>query len=273
MILKTLVENTSISTEYKAKHGICFYIEAGEHKILFDVGSDDLFLKNAEKMGIDIYKIDIVVISHGHRDHGGALKLFLEKNKTAKVYIRENAFEKHYIKVLGVYFNTGIDASLKKHPQVVLTKENVAIDEQLVLFSDVQTTELQSTSNNVLYAKRAGRICLDDFSHEQNLLIMEEENRILIAGCSHAGIVNIKKKAEEIINTKVTHVIAGFHLYNPVSGRKESDMLIRTVAERLKDDHTQYYTCHCTGRKAFTILKEVLSDKIDYLSTGTQVEI
>lgn len=35
MVLKTLVENTSVSSEYKAKHGICFYIETGEHKILF----------------------------------------------------------------------------------------------------------------------------------------------------------------------------------------------------------------------------------------------
>ncbi len=80
---------------------MCFYIETNSHKILFDLGKNGLFIENAEKMGVNISDIDIVVISHGHIDHGGALKLFLEKNNSAKVYIRDNAFDKHYIKFLG----------------------------------------------------------------------------------------------------------------------------------------------------------------------------
>lgn len=98
MILKALVENTAVSSEYQSRHGICFYIETGEHKILFDLGPDDLFLKNA--------------------------------------------FDKHYIKVLGIYFNTGMDASLKNHPQVILTNEITSIDDQLLLFADVQEKRL-----------------------------------------------------------------------------------------------------------------------------------
>lgn len=273
MILKTLVENTSVSSEYKSKHGMCFYIETEGHKILFDLGPNDVFLKNAEKMGVDISKIDTVVISHGHRDHGGALKLFLEKNKTAKVYIHENAFEKHFIKVLGLNFNVGIDASLKYHPQVILTKQRTVIDDNWMLFSGVESIELCSKSNNSLYAQKDGKTCLDDFSHEQSLIITEGENKILVAGCSHAGIVNIKRKAESIIDDKLTHIIAGFHLYNPASGRKESDTLVQAIAEQLNNDETCYYTCHCTGQKAFAVLKGVLSDKISYLSTGTVIEL
>lgn len=71
MRLKVLVENTSVSPEYKAKHGICFYIETGAHKMLFDLGPNELFLRNAEKMGVDIAAVDAVVISHEHNDHGG----------------------------------------------------------------------------------------------------------------------------------------------------------------------------------------------------------
>lgn len=273
MILKTLVENTSLSSDYKSKHGICFYIETKEHKMLFDLGPNDLFLKNAEKMGVDIAQIDTVVISHGHSDHGGALKLFLEINQTAKVYIHENAFDQHYIKVLGFHFNTGIDASLKHHPQVILTKDVVVIDNQLLLFSGVEAKELCSKSNHSLYARRDGKMCFDDFSHEQNLIITEGTHKILFAGCSHSGIVNIKRKAESIIEGKLTHVIAGFHLYNPVSRRKESDTLVQAIAKRLKDDETRYYTCHCTGKRAFAVMKSVLLDKVSYLSTGTVLEI
>jgi hypothetical protein len=49
MILKTLVENTSVSSDYKHKHGMCFYIETGNHKILFDLGKNGLFLKKLKK--------------------------------------------------------------------------------------------------------------------------------------------------------------------------------------------------------------------------------
>lgn len=97
----TLVENTTLSSEYRCKHGLCLYIETEKHKILFDVGQDDLFIENAKKMQIDISEIDTVIISHGHKDHGGALKAFMSLNSDAKIYIRKAAFEPHYIKVLG----------------------------------------------------------------------------------------------------------------------------------------------------------------------------
>lgn len=273
MILKTLVENTSVSPDYKHKHGICFYIETNNHKILFDLGKNGLFLENAKKMGIDISHIDTVIISHGHMDHGGALKLFLENNNSAKIYIRDNAFDKHYTKLLGFKVNVGIDTSLKNHPQVILTDKRTIIDNELTLFSDVETRECYSTSNNDLYAKIGEDILADDFSHEQSLIISENKKSILICGCSHTGIINIKNKAEQIANYKISHLVGGFHLYNPVSKRAESDALIQEIAERLNDDATRYYTCHCTGEKAFNKMKEVLAERLIYISTGSEIEI
>lgn len=273
MILKTLVENTSVSSDFKNKHGLCFYIETDNHKILFDLGKNGLFLENAKKMGIDISDIDTVIISHGHIDHGGALKLFLENNHSAKVYIRDNAFYKHYTKFLGFKIDVGIDSSLKNHPQVVLTKKRMVIDDELILFSDVDTRECIPTSNNTLFSKTGKSTSIDDFSHEQSLIILEIEKLILIAGCSHAGIINIKNKAEHIVNNKITCVVGGFHLYNPISKRTESNALIQEIAERLNDNSTCYYTCHCTGEKAFYKMKEVLSERLIYLSTGSKMEV
>ena len=273
MILKTLVENTSVSSDYKHKHGMCFYIETGNHKILFDLGKNGLFFENAKKMGIDITDIDIVIISHGHVDHGGALKLFLENNHSAKVYIRDNAFDKHYTKLLGFKIDIGIDSSLKYHPQVILTGQRMVIDDGLILFSDIETTECNSTSNSALFAEVGKEILNNDFSHEQSLIISENEKLILVAGCSHTGIINIKRKAEHIVNDNISYVIAGFHLYNPVSKRTESNALIQEIAERLNNNFTHYYTCHCTGKKAFHKMKEVLSERLNYLSTGSEIEI
>ena len=79
MIIKTLVENTSISKDFGNEHGLSLYIETNALKILFDVGASKLFLKNAEKLGVNITDVDFLVISHGHYDHGGGLKIFLKK--------------------------------------------------------------------------------------------------------------------------------------------------------------------------------------------------
>lgn len=83
MRITSLVENTTKS-ELKTKHGLSLYIETKLHKILFDLGSDSTLFENAMKRNIDISKVDTVIISHGHFDHGGALKKFLDINSLAK---------------------------------------------------------------------------------------------------------------------------------------------------------------------------------------------
>ncbi len=269
----TLVENTSISLDYAHKHGLCLYIETSNHKILFDLGSNGLFLENAKKLGVNVAEIDTVIISHGHADHGGALKLFLESNNTAKVYVRKNAFNSHKIKVLGLLFSVGLDSSLKKHPQIVLTDARTVIDDELMLFSDIDTHKFPTKANKKLYAQIDGRMQNDDFTHEQNLIITDGAKKTLFAGCAHAGIVNIKDKAEKIIGGRLNSVIGGFHLYNPASRKRESDELIDGIADSLNDGVTMYYTCHCTGKKVFEMMKKKLADRIQYISVGAILKL
>ena len=89
MLIKILVENTSISKELGSEHGLSLYIETKKHKIMFDVGASDLFLQNAKGLDVNIADIDFLVISHGHYDHGGGLKTFLEENKIGRASCRE----------------------------------------------------------------------------------------------------------------------------------------------------------------------------------------
>lgn len=131
-----LVENTSISKDYKSKHGLCLYIETKKHKLLFDLGSNSLFLENAVKLGVNITDIDSVIISHGHNDHGGALKYFLENNAKANIYISRYAFEEYYANFLGMKWNVGLDRKLKDHPRIILIEDEYVIDEELQIFSN-----------------------------------------------------------------------------------------------------------------------------------------
>ena len=271
MKVKVLVENTSVSSKYKSKHGLCLYIQTAKHTILFDLGTNGLFLENARKMGINIADIDTVVISHGHVDHAGALSLFLQYNSSAKIYVRGSAFDKHYVKVMGLPFNVGLDRSLKDNKQIIFTNEIELIDDELTLFSAVQPKELISRSNRALLAEINGKKQIDNFNHEQNLLICEGDKAVLFAGCAHAGIVNIKARAEQLTNGKSLKIIGGFHLYNPISKKHESKELVDKIAERLNDGRTRYYTCHCTGQWAYSIMKKTLKDNLELLSTGREI--
>lgn len=271
--ITTLLENTSLSPEYKCKHGLSLYIETNNHKMLFDIGSNGLFIENAEKIGIDIRKIDTVVISHGHTDHMGALGKFLEINSTAKIYIKESAFDKHYTKVIGIPFYAGADIKLKDNEQLIFTTDNYIIDMELQLFSGIKGRKLFSQSNNKLFTRKNNKFVLDSFEHEQYLVIEDENQKVLISGCSHNGIVNIIEEIKTAASGNFTHVIGGFHLFNPVSKKYENDELIRDIAECLKQYNCKYYTCHCTGSKAYKKMKEIMGERLNYLSTGSQLQI
>uniref|UniRef100_UPI0039E9BB5D MBL fold metallo-hydrolase n=6 Tax=Clostridium perfringens TaxID=1502 RepID=UPI0039E9BB5D len=268
MRITTLVENTKISDEYENKHGLSFHIETEKHNILFDLGPKNTFLTNAKKLNINLEEVDIVVISHGHNDHGGGLEEFLKINNKAKVYIHKDAFNEYY-SMAGIFKKyIGLDKELKKNPRIILTEGDMKIDDELYLFSVVENRHKVSKFNKVLYKRVDGMYLEDDFVHEQSLIITEDNKNVLMGGCAHNDIRNIIDKAEVIIGKDLDYVISGFHIFNPSTGISESDLFINTLGDNLNKRNTKFYTCHCTGMRAFKMLEEKLQDKIEYISTG-----
>ncbi len=268
MIIKTLIENKSCRSDVKSEHGLCLYIEHKERKILFDLGSSDLYLKNAKVMGIDIGEVDSVILSHGHLDHGGGLKAFLNHNQKAKIYIHEAAFGKFYSGLLGLKIYIGLDQDLRHNERIIFTKDRLEIGDGLQLFSDVKAQLLPPYMNKKLLKKTDTGYEKDDFIHEQNLLINDGEKTHLFAGCAHRGILNITNKAEEILGHELDQVIGGFHLMNPILKKTEPVERISELASHLMKKKTQFFTCHCTGQKAYDHLSIVMGSQIDYLKAG-----
>ena len=278
--LKTLIENTSCGELWEKEHGLSLYLETERHKLLFDTGKTSLFLTNAARMELDISRIDTVIISHGHYDHGGGLPAFLERNKTAKVYISEKAFEPHFSKRdNGEIKYIGIDGTLTENAQLHFVNGTFDIDEELTIFSGVKGREFFSKANDVLLERRDGQYEKDSFQHEQNLIVRKKDgSRILISGCAHNGIVNIIERFIELEGQAPDVVIGGFHLMEPSNGKAIPEEQIFAVAERLlsyagKKDKTRYFTCHCTGLEAYEILKEKMGDRISYLSSGSELSL
>lgn len=89
-------------------------------------------------------------------------------------------------------------------------------------------------------------------------------------GCGHAGVINIMEKA---CIYKPKYCIGGFHLFNPITKRTVSSKLLDVISKKLQSyKETQFYTCHCTGRKAFLYLSAKTSN-LSYLSCGDNLEI
>lgn len=234
MKITALVENTSKNAALKPIHGLSIYIETQGHKVLFDLGPNGTLFKNAAALGIDLQAVDTVVISHGHGDHGGALRAFLDHNGRAKIYVRRNAFAPYYSRVLFLKVPVGLDARLRENDRFVFVDDALRIDDELFLFSDVEG-QFDTDGNRALFAKNADGYVQDDFSHEQSLIITEGGKTALFSACSHRGIANIMRAAQRH-QPDIEAIFGGFHLFNPVSKREEP----LPVAQQLAKELSQY---------------------------------
>ena len=257
MKITALTENTS-ENDLECEHGLSLFIETERHTVLFDMGQSELFAVNAEKLGLDLKKVDIAVLSHGHYDHGGGLRKFLDINDRAKVYMSRYAFEPHYN---GTEKYIGLDVGLKNRSQFVYTDGVTEIEDGLTLHSCNARRKVVDLGSFGLNGMENGEFVPDDFRHEQYLLIEEDGKRVLISGCSHKGINNIMAW----FNPHV--LVGGFHF-----SKLPTDDKLRRLAEELDRYDTDYYTCHCTGVEQYQYMMQYMH-RLHYLSTGKTIEI
>lgn len=258
MKITALTENTPFNDNISAEHGLSLYIETEKHNILFDMGQTSLFAENAKKLGIDLTKVDIAVLSHGHYDHGGGLTEFLKINKTAPVYINRYAFGDYYN---GTEKYIGLDKSLQNEERIVFVDEILEIDDELCLYSCNNKIQNHYLGSFGLNMKCDGKFMPDEFKHEQYLLINENGKRTLISGCSHKGVMDITEWFEPDV------LVGGFHY-----SKLELDEKLKEYATFLASHKTDYYTCHCTGLEQYKFMKKYMP-QLSYLSCGESIEI
>jgi len=259
MKLWTLIENTACREDLAAEHGLSLYIETDSHRILFDTGKTGAFADNAEKMGVDLSRVDICILSHGHYDHGGGLKRFLKINKTAPVYLRPEAFGAHYSS--GNYI--GLDPALEGEARLRYTAENQLLAPGLSLRSCNGLPRPFPFGVFGQTLRRNGNDIPDRYLHEQYLLIEEAGKRYCISGCSHKGVLNILHWFRPDV------FIGGFHFIKMEPHGQE----LAAATRQLAAFDTRYYTGHCTGSVQFDIMKESLGDRLEYISAGTMLTL
>ncbi len=270
MIANVLVDNltqSGLSPEW----GLSFYLEYQGHGILLDTGASDRFMKNADTCGIPLKEVEFGVLSHAHYDHADGMGAFFERNREALFYLREGCGEDCYGKKGWFHKYIGIHRGfLKKYRERI---RYVSGDYEIlsgVRLIPHQTEGLEAIARSVnLYRRQGRRLVPDSFSHEQSLVFDTEQGLAVFSSCSHAGVDNIIREVREACPGKAIYaVIGGFHLY------KTPEAEVRALAGRIRRTGIQkLYTGHCTGQKAFDILKEELGEAVEQLYTGMEIEI
>ena len=107
------------------------------------------------------------------------------------------------------------------------------------------------------------------------MAVKEQTGLVVFTGCTHSGILNmIDTVVRQFPGVPIKAVLGGFHLVgipvlNTMAGsRREVADIGR---EMLKYPIDSVYTGHCTGARAYRILKRVMVEKLQYLPTGSAV--
>ena len=257
-----LVDNRTNNPTFETEHGLSILLETERLNILLDTGASDMLMRNAERLGKDLSRVDYVFISHGHSDHAGGLKHFMEINKKAKVIVSPDAISGRFFSKRGNLHSITTEWPEIGDDRLILIDQTCEIAKGLHVIAHIPQIHPMPKGNQNLYVQDAhGEYIHDDFRHELALYI----EGLLFTGCAHSGLENILDACLWPVHT----VVGGFHLLDG----QETEEEINALGQRLKAmyPHTQFYTSHCTGDSVFTILQDVMGDKIHPFSCGTTI--
>ncbi len=231
--LMVLVDNEA-EPGYAAAWGLSVLVDAGGHLVLFDTGPDPrVLLANAARLGVDLSKVEAVVISHRHLDHTGGLAALTPYRDGLKVYVpggdRGLAEE-----LSGMGFHVYlVNSTVEVAPGVYVVKP------------------LPAPGWNV---------------YEEGLAVhVEGSGLIVLGGCSHPGIDRIAAQASRDVGAKPFLVLGGFHLAGQ-PGRAAETM------EALVEMGARYISpIHCSGREPVEWLQAHFPERLLLVRAGDTI--
>ena len=277
MKILNLIEDTKGRSDLTNAHGLSFYIETKMHKIILDLGPSEKTIYNAKTLGVDLSEVDTVILSHGHYDHSSGIIPFTKINDKAIIYMQDNVTKEYYAddgqNAIARYRYIGIDKDISNLSQVRFVNGDFKIDDELELFVINNKKHEIPFTNRRLLVKEGDTFKQDDFNHEHFLVIHQDGKSYLMSGCAHNGMLNIIEEYIDKYGNAPDVVVSGFHLAKKTEYSEAEVEEINALAEELKKYPTRFVTCHCTGMKAFELMKEIMGDKLEYVHTGEEIKM
>ena len=249
--------------------GYAALVEYGGKRILFDTGNNpDILAQNARAKGVDLAKLDFVVMSHRHGDHMGGMAYLLSVNPKVKIYAPKEGFGVYGGDLPSTFYRK--DASLPPEQRYYdgappdTMRFGAAWPEANFQLID-RTTQIAPGIHLIsLVSDKPGTLELRELS----LALDTPDGMVIVVGCSHPGIDKIVEAAAKI-NPRINLVAGGFHLV------VAKDDEIDKIATALRDSFKVGYVApgHCTGEPTFAALRKAFGDRYLYAGLGTTLTL
>jgi 7,8-dihydropterin-6-yl-methyl-4-(beta-D-ribofuranosyl)aminobenzene 5'-phosphate synthase len=273
--ITTLSENTAAFAGLLAEHGLSVLIETGEANVLLDTGLSISVANNVEALGVDLKKVDKIVISHGHHDHTGGLRDVLRKMRKkvevighpdimASKYAKREGFPAGYI---GIPFDRRELESLGA--VFVLSPEPVRISENITTSGEVPMKTEYETIDPFLKEMKGDELVPDKLLDDRSLFIKTDKGLVVILGCAHRGIINTLHHAQELTGEqRIEMVIGGCHLMN-----SSEERVWMTIAALKELGVHKIGVSHCTSLPAAAMMAHEFGEDFFFNNAGTRIEL
>ncbi len=251
-----LADNRTKNPELETEHGLSILLETGRYRLLLDTGASDIFVRNAQRLGVDLSTVDYVFLSHGHSDHVGGLKHLLALNDKAKVIVSPDAMSGRFFSKRRYFHSITSEWPPIPADRLLIVSATCEVAEGLHVIAHIPQVHPMPQGNQYLFVEnQQGEYVPDDFRHELALYT----DGLLFTGCAHSGLENILSACPWPVHT----VVGGFHLLDG----HETESELTALAARLKAKYpqTQFYTSHCTGDEVFAVLHRVMGERMQNL--------
>ena len=273
--LTTLSENTANIGELLAEWGLSILIETDEVNILLDTGKSISVSHNANTLGIDLSKIDKIVLSHAHYDHTGGLRQVLGRmKKEVEIIAHPNIWKAKYSRQQG-HADRYIGIPFQRQEletfgaRFTLTTKPVRITDNIMTTGEVPMITDYEEIDPKLFVKEAGAWELDTLPDDLALIINTEPGLVVVLGCAHRGIINTLYHAQQLTGIKeINTVLGGSHLFTA-----SAEQVWQTMAALKEVGVQRLGLCHCTGPPAAALICQEFGDKFVLNNTGTVLEI
>lgn len=256
------------------EHGLSFYLETEEYRILCDMGASSNFLVNAGLLNIDLSKIDFAFLSHGHADHSGGLLDYLQDFDKKCVYLSGRILDATYFssrRGIKRDISTANKNLVPYQERLKLLDRSIWITPNVAAVYTVDFSFSQPYGNRFLTKVEDNVETLDDFSHELSLAIRTPKGLVIVSSCSHGGAINIMNSCSRFTGVdNIYAFIGGFHLVDSEHTAQEIDTFLQEVHNMYPD--VLFYTGHCTCDVAKQTLQQGNAN-IRSFKTGTIINL
>lgn len=249
--------------------GFAALVEYGGKRILFDTGNNaDIFARNVRALGVDLRRLDFVVVSHRHGDHVAGLNYLLRVNPHVKIYAPREPFGVFGSELPGTFYrrDSTLPDSMRYFDAAspAELRSGTPWPEANFSWVDSLTEVAPGVAIISTISKTPGTLELRELS----LAIRTPEGMVLLVGCSHPGIETILA-ASRSWSDHVHLIFGGLHLVT------SADTAVTRIAAALHDHWRvdEVAPGHCTGEPAFAALKRLFGARYVYAGLGTVTQL